>query len=246
MPPTDSLFRDREVAFSLELLAKRYNYNHWIYNSIRGYVGENILEVGAGIGNITDFLMSRQQLTLIDIDRHFVEFLRQRYAFRTAESLRVLQADVAALAGSGLGAQRFDTVIALNILEHVRDDAKAVANMVNLLQPGGRLVILVPAMPVLYGSMDKAYGHFRRYSPRMLRALFCRQPVRVRKLWSMNLPGVFAWFLDGRLLGRTELTDRQTHCFDAMVPFIAMVERLARPPLGLSLVAVVERQADEP
>ena len=151
------------------LLSERYNYNYWIYNNIQKFIGNNILEVGAGIGNITDFIMFKDKLTLIDIDQNYVHYLNAKYSFRDKSNFSALRADIQDIKSSPLAIKTYDTIICLNILEHLKNDQKADENMTSLLQPGGRLIILVPALNILYGSMDVSFGHYRRYNKKQLK-----------------------------------------------------------------------------
>jgi len=135
-----SLDKDK-IKYSLLLLSKRFNYNRWIYNNIKDFIGDNILEVGAGIGNITDFIIFKQTLTLIDINPDYINYLREKYAFLDPSNFSVHHVDIQDIQSSPLNGKKFDTIICLNILEHLENDRLAVENMSSLLLPGGKLII---------------------------------------------------------------------------------------------------------
>jgi SAM-dependent methyltransferase len=138
--------------------------------------------------------------------------------------------------------ERLDTVICLNVLEHVRDDMLSLASVHRLLQPGGRLVLLVPAMPSLYGTLDRALGHFRRYTAAELRHVFAAAGFRLRHLEYFNLAGVPGWWLTGRVLKRTLIPTGSLRLYDALVPLFRL-ERFLPWRLGQSLIAIGERPA---
>lgn len=233
--------RDK-VKHSLLLLSERYNYNHWIYNNIQNFIGHNILEVGAGIGNITDFIIFRNKLTLIDIDQSYVDYLNAKYSFRNRSNFNVFKADIQNIDSSSLAAATYDTVICLNILEHLENDRKAVENMISLLQPGGQLIILVPALNILYGSMDVSFGHHRRYNKKQLNTLVEGQNLDIVKFYYLNFLGLFGWLINGRILKKTELPENQTKIFDKLVPFLGFAENIIKPPVGQSLILIARKK----
>ncbi|HET6277763.1 MAG TPA: class I SAM-dependent methyltransferase, partial [Candidatus Polarisedimenticolia bacterium] len=136
-------------------------YNRWMFDRLRRWIGRSVLEIGSGIGNLSVFLVDRERLVLTDTREEYLSRLRQRFAGHSnvAVAHLYLPSDDRAVAG-----QRFDTIICLNVLEHVDDDISALEAMRRLLAPAGRLVLLVPALPAIYGTMDRALGHHRRYT----------------------------------------------------------------------------------
>jgi 2-polyprenyl-3-methyl-5-hydroxy-6-metoxy-1,4-benzoquinol methylase len=140
------------------------NNNKWIFDRIKPYLGERIMEIGSGIGNISRFcIREKRTLVVSDVNDKYLGYLRE--FFGGNPSVTVVKYDItrplftdANPAPSGI-----DTVICVNVLEHIEDDSLALANMRDLLTPGGRLILLVPAMKALYGSLDIKLGHYRRY-----------------------------------------------------------------------------------
>lgn len=236
----NTLDKDK-IKYSLLLLSKRFNYNHWIYDNIQNFIGDNILEIGAGIGNITDFIIFRKSLTLMDINQHYIDYLNAKYSFRDESNFRALHADIQNIQSSSLAGKKFDTIICLNILEHLKNDQKAIENMTALLQPHGRLIILVPALKTLYGSMDISFEHYRRYNKRDLKALLYGQNLKIVNFYYMNFLGLLGWFFNGRILKKKELPENQTKLFDTLVPFLCFAEKVIRPPLGQSLILIAQK-----
>jgi len=225
---------------SLRFLATVSNYNRSIFRAIEDSIGGDILEVGCGTGNITEFLLARGRVTAIDLDEGFVDYARDR--FRDEPSLTVLQGDIlrppAAIEPEG-----FDTAVCLNVLEHIEDDEEALANMADLLAPGGRAIILVPALPLLFGTIDAALGHVRRYTRRELSDRIRRQGLALRRIRFLNALGALGWFMSGKILRRRIIPERQARIFDRLVPLLGAIERLIPPPFGQSLLAVAEKPA---
>ena len=104
---------------------------------------------------------------------------------------------------------QYDTVICLNVLEHIRDEDAAIRNMASALQPGGRTIVLVPQFPGLYGSLDEAVGHERRYTRETLRAALERNGLQVDEILEFNRSTLPAWWFNGRLLKRRHFARTQ-------------------------------------
>ena len=231
-----------KIKYSLLLLSERFNYNHWIYENIQNFIGDNILEVGAGIGNITDFIIFRNNLTVIDINQHYIDYLNSKYSFRNESNFNALNVDIQDIKSSPLASKRFDTIICLNILEHLENDRGAVENMSYLLEPGGKLIILVPALKTLYGSIDVSFEHLRRYNKKELKSLINGQDIEIVKFYYLNFLGLLGWFINGRILKKKELPEKQTRLFDELVPFLSFAEKIIIPPLGQSLILIAQKK----
>jgi SAM-dependent methyltransferase len=236
----------RESAgLSLEIqqrLSSVDHYNCWIFDRLAPYAGRRILDVGCAIGNITSHFLDRELVVGIDVVREFVEAVRERFANRTN-----FRAELADIAGSGVLALRsesFDTVVCTNVLEHVRDDRRGLEHMHTLLVPGGRLLLFVPAFPALWGTLDEADHHYRRYGRSELRTKLVDAGFRVERLAFTNPLGIVGWVLNGKVLKRQVVSAGQLRLYDRLVPALSRLERVVRPPLGLSLVAVAVKNSD--
>src|SRR6266581_4058076 len=150
-PPPEAA--DQVGAATLERMAAAPRYNRWMFDRLRPWVGRRVLEIGAGIGNMSAFLVDRERVVLTDTERYYLDRLRQRFAGRPHVSVAELRLPAVS---PGLGAERLDTVVCLNVLEHIEDDRASLRAMHDLLRPGGRLVLLVPSLRVLYGTLDDA------------------------------------------------------------------------------------------
>ena len=223
-------------AATLERLAEAPNYNRWMFDRLRPWMGKRVLEVGSGIGNLSVFLLDRERVVLTDTQPDYLERLRARFADHANVGVTRLYLPTV---DPALAAERFDTIVCLNVLEHVADDRASLAALHRLLRPGSRLVLLVPALPALYGTLDQALGHHRRYTPRELRAKFGESGFHMRHLEFFNLAGIPGWWLTGRVLRRRLIPTGALKWYDALVPLFRL-ERLLPWRIGQSLIAIGE------
>jgi SAM-dependent methyltransferase len=224
------------VGHSLAILASVKNYNRWLFNSFRRYVGQEVLEVGAGIGNITQFLLDRRRVVCLEPFEPFADYLKQRLA--AFPSAQVLTRTIQDCPADDLPSGQFDTVLCLNVLEHIEDDDGALVRMRRMLRPGGRAIVLAPAMPRLFGQLDREMGHVRRYTRGSLKKAFMQAGLSVQTGRYMNLAGVLGWWLYGRALGRERIPKGPVSLFDHLVPLLGMIERFIPLPLGQSILMV--------
>jgi ubiquinone/menaquinone biosynthesis C-methylase UbiE len=224
----------------LEIMSSAENYRKWMHSRIVPFIGQRILEVGSGIGNFTQLFLDRDLVVATDVHGPCIDQLKTRLADH--HNVVTLQLDISDPAALQLESYACDTVVCLNVLEHVQEDLKALTHMHRLLKPGGRLVLLVPAFQFLYGTVDRSLQHYRRYTrnnllPRMREAGF-----KVERSFYMNIIGMMGWLLNNRILKRREENAKQIHFFDRYIsPAAERVERLIPPPFGLSLIAIGEK-----
>lgn len=220
------------------LAAHAPRFNRWMYERLRPWIGRRVLEIGAGLGTMSAFLVGCERLVLTDTEPAYLARLRERFRGRpeiAVAPLRLPDVDV------GLAVERFDTVVCLNVLEHVADDRRSLTAICRTLAPGGRLVLLVPALRFLYGSLDAALGHHRRYTPAELDAKLSAAGFALRHREYFNLAGVPGWWFVGRVLKRRLIPAGSLRAYDALVPLFRL-ERLLPWRLGQSLIAIGERE----
>jgi SAM-dependent methyltransferase len=231
--------RDQVGAATLERLAAAPNFNRWMFDRLRPWIGQRVLEVGSGIGNMSAFLVDRERVVLTDTEPRYLERLRER--FNDRPNIAVQRLFLPVVDGT-LATERFDTVICLNVLEHIEDDHASLVVMRRLLRPGGRLVLLVPALRALYGTLDEALGHHRRYGRADLTAKFQAAGLAMRHLEYFNLAGVPGWWFVGRVLRRRLITAASLSWYDALVPLFRLERWLPWRP-GQSLIGIGEAAA---
>src|ERR1044071_5880572 len=200
------------------------------------YLGRRILEVGAGIGNMSALFLETgpELLVATDTDEHYRARLAERFASRpevVVEDLRMPDPG----APARFGRFRLDTVIATNVVEHIEDDLGTAITMREMLVSGGRAIILVPALQAIYGALDRELGHHRRYNRARLGLLMERAGFRVARTMWFNRVGVLGWWYNGRIRGVRMIPLDQLRCFDRLVPLLRL-ERYFPLPFGQSLI----------
>ena len=222
--------------FWLENLQLADRYNNWIFKQIKPYLGNNVLEIGCGNGNFTVFLAQQcRQLTGIDINHEYIETAKKRLAKQP--EVTILQGDITQLQSQKI----FETIVMLDVLEHLENDVAILQQLSFLLKPEGNLIIKVPALNYLYGEMDRVIGHYRRYNKKTLLNTFEKANLPQPKVWYFNLAGIPGWWLNSKVLKRTIPPSEQVSLFNKVVPILSTVENVVKPPVGLSLFAVVKK-----
>jgi SAM-dependent methyltransferase len=243
----DSLHLRRDTAITefsysgteLDAVAEATNYYRWIIDSFAPALGVRIVEAGAGIGTVSELLLttaSPKELLLVEPAQNNIGELRRRFDRNARVS--VVHGYLEEVAGSF----EADTVVAVNVLEHVErpDDFLRAAHQI--LSPGGALLILVPALPGIYGSLDVAFDHYRRYTRAGLRDSLRSAGFAIEKLHYLNFVGVAAWFMAGRVLSRTTLGRTQVRFYDRwVIPWLSRIESRLHPPFGQSLLAIARK-----
>jgi 2-polyprenyl-3-methyl-5-hydroxy-6-metoxy-1,4-benzoquinol methylase len=231
---------DAELASTLDNLDGADNYAEWIFELIEPYLGHEVLEVGAGHGTFTEMLArTAKRVVACDLSERCVSRLRER--FSGEESVEILHGSVDSAAAHG----PFDSVILINVLEHIEDDDGALRELARLLRPGGRAVLWVPAFSLLYSDFDRKIGHYRRYRRPELRTQLLRAGYEVRDIRYVNTVGAVAWLVLARFLRRTPTNGTPVKVFDRyFVPLLKRLERRWQPPFGQSVLAVATRPAE--
>jgi len=205
--------KDKDI---LDAFASAPNFNRWMADTIRPYVGQRVLEIGAGMGNLTRQLVpGRRKYVATDIDREHLERLANRLANRPNLEIAALNAERAEMHQRFIG--QMDTVICLNVLEHIEDDVEVLRNIRSMLEDGGRAVILVPCGQNLFNSLDEELGHFRRYSEEQLRARMTDAGFEVETILRFNRASRPGWWLNGSVLKRRTISRLQLRNFDRLV-----------------------------
>lgn len=233
---TDGLGGVDEGLETLQAVRHARRYNRYLFRKVDPFVGDRVLEAGAGIGNITVHLLHRELVIVGDLDTGYIQRLRQ--IFGANPNVEPRQMDLTMTeAYDAISDRRLDSVVCLNVLEHLSPDREVLGLFHRVLQPGGTVVVLVPAGRWLYGTIDRALGHVRRYSRRELRAKLEEAGFEVLRTFAVNRVAPIGWWLNGRILRRKALPAFQMRLFDLVVFLLPVLDRvLPIPPL--SIVAV--------
>jgi SAM-dependent methyltransferase len=230
--------RERERAaatgeLTLEALAETPRLNAWLFSKLSPGVRGEVLEVGSGIGNLSRHIRPlAARLVVTDTEPRYLEALRRHFTGDPA--VEVVAYDLGAPPPAAVEARRFDTIIAINVIEHIADDRMLVARLTGLLRPGGSLLVYVPACPIAFGSLDVALGHHRRYTPEALTDLLRACGLQPERPRYVNLVGLGGWLVVGRLLGRRSLPATGVALFERLMPLVRLEDKV-RLPFGLGL-----------
>ncbi len=229
---------------TLEVISEAGNFNQWMYDTIKPYCSGNILEVGSGIGNISQyFLNDNFEISLSDLSNDYFKILETKFnGFSNLKGLftldfaeKELELKYPHLIG------QFDTVFALNVLEHVPDHEQSIRNCHKLLKPGGNLVILVPAFQSLYNQFDVALEHQRRYTPKTIKKVMSIPGFSIIHTQFFNVPGILGWYVSGKLMGKDAIPGDQMKLYDQLVPLWKVADWFLRPFFGLSVISVAKK-----
>jgi SAM-dependent methyltransferase len=224
----------------LERMSKAKNYCSWQGRLVCRELGRRVVEVGCGVGNFTHMLLGCEAVLAMDVEPECIERLKERYPSQPNLQTVVCEltsSDVFALKGF-----RADSCVCLNVLEHIEADCQALERMAAILEPGGVIVLFVPAFPALYGPIDRNLGHYRRYTRDSLRAVAHDAGLRIRKMHYVNSAGFFGWWTNARIAKREVQSEFQIEVFDRyIVPVLSRMEEWVRPPFGQSLFAVFQK-----
>jgi glycosyltransferase involved in cell wall biosynthesis len=234
--PSHFAAADTGLAGTLENLDDAVQYVDWISSLVVPHVAGRVLEVGAGHGTFSTRLAeAASELVISEPSARAAMLLRERFGAGTS----VVQADLEDAASDG----PFDTMVLINVLEHLADDEKALALMYDGLAPGGRIVVFVPAHEMLYSAYDRSIGHYRRYRRGELLRKVERANLRVVDAHYVNAIGFFAWYVTARLLRKRPTQAGLVRTYDRLVvPLARAVESRVRPPFGQSVLIVAERE----
>lgn len=211
-------------------------YRAWQLDTVREHCGRTVLEVGPGMGHFAAELaaLGLDRLVLADTEPYALKRLRERYAGR--DDVEVVELTLPGPVPIG---DPVETIVAMNVLEHIPDDVGALRDLAGALAPGGRLVLWVPGYPALYGNFDRKVGHVRRYTPDTLRAAIRAAGLDVQVCRPVNLLGGVGWWLAVRRGGVGYPKPWLVWLFDRIgIPLTRLLERVVRPPFGQTVFCV--------
>lgn len=215
-------------------------YRRYQYELIAPHCGRSILEVGAGLGEFAEQFDDLDRLVVTDVDPAAVAVMARRFAGRAEVEVRQLEL------GTAPDLDRpVESVVAINVLEHIDDDAGALRSLATAVEVGGSLVLWVPGYQQLYGEFDRKVGHVRRYTPKSLAEAVRRADLDVELVRPVNLLGGVAWWLAVRRGGAGAPNPRLVAAFDrCVVPVTKALERRVRVPFGQSVLCVARKRSE--
>jgi 2-polyprenyl-3-methyl-5-hydroxy-6-metoxy-1,4-benzoquinol methylase len=227
---------DLEGHITLNVIEEANHFNEWMYKTISPNCYGKILEIGSGIGNISRFFIDdKKDIVLSDLRDNYCEILKEKYNNPVLKidlvhpSFDIEYKDLL---------ETFDSVFALNVVEHIEDDILAIANCKKLLKKGGALTILVPAHQWLYCNFDVELEHFRRYTKKSLQNIIEKNQLQIVKTFCFNLIGILGWFWSGKIMKKKIIPEGQMNLFNLLVPVFKLADIVTFRKIGLSVICV--------
>lgn len=225
------------ITENLNAWNKLDRYSKWIYHMYEKYIGKEVLDIGGGVGTAISFYIDKaERVVATELFENQVNIMNKR--FENYQYFKAIQADI--MKDDFSAYDKFDTIILINVLEHIEDDRKALANMKKLLKDSGTIIICVPAMPGLYCYMDKNVGHYRRYTKGELRVKAKRAELQVIEDKYMNFMGILPYWIKGKLKRdnggsfSTSIDEGESKLYSIATSILEPIERVIKPPIGIS------------
>ncbi len=241
---TEILGNSKYGTDTLEVISEADNFNRWMYETIKPHCSGEILEIGSGIGNISQFFIhDGAAISLSDIENSY--FPRLKENFGKYPNLRAMHrldfSDKKLEENHPELIEKFDTIFALNVVEHIPDHVQAMQNAMKMLKPGGKVVILVPAFQWLYNGFDEQLDHQRRYTQQSLQSLIEGAGFKVVHHQFFNFIAILGWFISGTILRKRIIPGSQMRLYNAMVPVWKLIDFFTRKWVGISVIQVGEK-----
>lgn len=227
----------------LEITEKARNYNCWLFEVIKPYLGKRVLEIGSGLGTFTKMFSAKNFVIASEVDTQYLGMLKEK--FKNKKNVLVTKMDAQKISQlKAMKNKNIDTIVAINVLEHIKDDLGALENFYSVLPPGGKIILFVPAFPVLLGEWDRKIGHFRRYTKNDLESKIKSCGFSPVKSSYFNSLGFLSWWFN-KVIKKTpadNIVVIQARIFDRyVVPLLAAIEKFLKPPVGQSLIVIGEK-----
>ncbi|NQU52273.1 MAG: class I SAM-dependent methyltransferase [Bacteroidetes bacterium] len=224
---------------TLDVISEADKFNEWMYNTVEKHTLGEILEIGSGIGNISNlFVINKRLISVSDKRGEYCEILRKKFAgrnnFKNVYQIDIVDPDFDEKHSNLFG--KFDSVFALNIIEHVEKDDLAIKNCLKLLSVGGQLLILVPAFMRLYNSFDVELGHYRRYDKKQLEKMFLGNKIAISNSRYFNFAGTLGWWLSGNILKKKNIPADQMKLYNKLVWIFKILDFFTNRFIGLSVI----------
>ncbi len=218
----------------LEAMSFAKNYHDWILAEFLPYLGSSVAEVGAGVGSFSDLVLKTniEKLQAFEPSQNMYPFLESLLAKdRRAQAIN-------GFFGRELTGENFDSVLYVNVLEHIEEDALELANAYETLNSNGHLLIFVPALPWLYSDLDRQIGHFRRYLKKDLVRITQKAGFSIVKAQYFDIAGIVPWYINFVLL-KNSISGGSVSLYDKLViPIMRVVEGSISPPIGKNILLV--------
>jgi ubiquinone/menaquinone biosynthesis C-methylase UbiE len=251
MNTSDNVARDVKLSDyysgheNLELLSQTRRFNDWIYEQVLPGLKGDVLEVGSGIGTFSEKIirdLPNSNIIVTDVSSHYVKQLEQKFCNSSNNNVSSYKLDLNCKEDyEKIGYEKFDSIMAINVLEHVEHDEFALQQLYKMLRRRGILIILVPCYKFLYNAIDKDIGHFRRYTKSDLELRIKRTQFSVDRMFYFNMLGIIGWYLNGNLAKRAKVNGTASKIFERTVPLSRYIEKIVGKKIGLSLICYLKK-----
>ena len=236
---------DNEGFLTLSAISSATNFNKWMSDIVKKRAKGKILEIGSGIGNISQFFVANKtNIHLSEINLEYVSYLKKKYAQELGQE-NIFELNLVSSEFDIKYAHlfnNFDTIFALNVIEHIEDHKTALVNCKKLLKVGGIIIILVPAYQLLYNTFDTNLAHFRRYTRKKIETIFLESEISVKESFYFNFFGIFGWFLFGTIFRQKTIPENSMGIFDKLVFMTKNLDLIFSRIMGLSVVCIGNKE----
>ena len=218
---------------TLLIMKKAKWYNFWLLSLFSKYLKGNILEVGSGIGNFSNLLKAYGNMTAIDVGKNYLDKYKMKginFGFGDIESGKYFFKKI-----------QFNSIVCLNVIEHIKNDKEAFRNIYKLLKKEGVAIILVPAHMMLFSEYDKRLGHFRRYNNSDLSTEVKDMGFKIIESRYINWWGAIGWFVFMKLFKRSDFPEKEISIFDRLGKYLLWLEKIVKIPFGLSILLIIKK-----
>jgi SAM-dependent methyltransferase len=232
---------------NLELDAQSHRFTEWLYRQVSRELKGDVLEIGSGIGTYAEKIIRDKShlshVMLTDIAPSYIEALTKRFSFTSNNNVSVSKLDLNRTEDyEKIGYEKFDSILSLNVLEHVENDEFALQQLYRMLKEDGTMVLLVPCHKFLYNVLDKKAGHFRRYTRKELEYKVSKTPFTIQRIFYFNMLGIVGWYLNGGLAKNPQINSTAYRLFDCLVPLSEHAEKLIGQKIGLSIICYLRKE----
>lgn len=224
----------------LEAMSSASNYHRWIIDIFKPYLGSITAEVGAGFGDISALILEQpvKHLFAFEPASNMFSVLRTRFK----DNLRITLKNNVLKTGANDYRNYFDSVVYINVLEHINDDQGELCATHNALRKGGHLLVFVPSLSWLYSNFDRDVGHIRRYEKKELIRLVQDSGFSIINIRYLDFPGIFAWYIVFVTLKKQMKTDGVSFYDRTLIPVIRRIESFIAPPIGKNLILIGQKK----
>ena len=229
---------------TLSILNEAEKFNKWIYVTINPFCKGHVMEIGSGLGNISRFFLNDDyQIMLTDLRQVYCDKLHDKFKSYSnllgVENVDLIDSDFDMKYKTFFDS--FDSVFAINVIEHINDDNLAIRNCYKLIRKGGNLIIMVPSYQVLYNDFDKSLGHYKRYTIKSISSILLNHNFCIIHKQYFNFIGLIGWFISGSIQKNKSIPKKQMRLYNRFVPVFKLVDKLIFKSWGLSSIVVGEK-----